>query len=94
MKQQSKILFAAALTAAMTAGLFSAPQAGSAPGDKTKGFFPVSVWYAGGKARAPCRDPQSLTFQPLTLRTGCSPRRSSVAKTPAILRFSPGRRVM
>jgi beta-galactosidase len=53
MRQRSKILFTAALTSALTAGLFGAPQAGSAPRDKTKGFFPVSVWYAGGKARAP-----------------------------------------
>ncbi|MGA2362268.1 MAG: beta-galactosidase [Candidatus Aminicenantales bacterium] len=53
MRQRSKILFATALTSALTAGLFGAPRAGSAPGDKTKGFFPVSVWYAGGKARAP-----------------------------------------
>ena len=30
----------------------TAPAAAAAP-DKTKGFFPVSVWYAGGKARAP-----------------------------------------
>ena len=29
----------------------AAPQA--VPADKTKGFFPVSVWYPGGKARAP-----------------------------------------
>ena len=28
------------------------PAAAAAP-DKTKGFFPVSVWYSGGKARAP-----------------------------------------
>jgi len=25
----------------------------AAAADKTKGFFPVSVWYAGGRARAP-----------------------------------------
>ncbi|TFG52530.1 MAG: hypothetical protein E4H35_09335, partial [Candidatus Aminicenantes bacterium] len=29
----------------------AAPQV--VPADKTKGFFPVSVWYPGGKARAP-----------------------------------------
>ena len=32
--------------------LFAAPAAAAAA-DKTHGFFPVSVWYAGGKARAP-----------------------------------------
>src|SRR5512144_347259 len=30
----------------------AAPGSAAAP-DKTRGFFPVSVWYAGGKARAP-----------------------------------------
>ncbi len=32
----------------------AAPATAAAPAaDKTKGFFPVSVWYSGGKARAP-----------------------------------------
>jgi hypothetical protein len=30
----------------------AAARAAAAP-DRTRGFFPVSVWYAGGKARAP-----------------------------------------
>ena len=40
------------LVALAAAGLAVAASAAPAP-DKTKGFFPVSVWYAGGKARAP-----------------------------------------
>ena len=40
------------LVALAAAGLAVAAVAAPAP-DKTKGFFPVSVWYAGGKARAP-----------------------------------------
>ena len=36
------------------AGLLAfAASAAAAPADRTRGFFPVSVWYAGGKARAP-----------------------------------------
>ena len=46
-------LFVAALVAALAAGLFGAPQAASKAVDRTPGFFPVSVWYSGGKARAP-----------------------------------------
>jgi len=42
-----------ALAARFTGGLLAGSGAGAAPGDKTRGFFPVSVWYAGGKARAP-----------------------------------------
>jgi beta-galactosidase len=53
MRQRNKILLATVLTVALTAGILGAAQAGSASGDRTKGFFPVSVWYAGGKARAP-----------------------------------------
>ncbi len=40
---------AVVLVLAVTAGLLAA----GAPPDKTRGFFPVSVWYSGGKARAP-----------------------------------------
>ncbi len=39
------------LGAAILSG--AAPAAAATDQDKTKGFFPVSVWYAGGKARAP-----------------------------------------
>jgi len=53
MKRTVKSLCGVMLVAALAAGLLGSPQAGSAPGDKTRGFFPVSVWYAGGKARAP-----------------------------------------
>jgi beta-galactosidase GanA len=36
------------------AGLLAlAASAATVPADRTHGFFPVSVWYAGGKARAP-----------------------------------------
>jgi beta-galactosidase GanA len=42
-----------AVVAVIAAGLFGAAVSAPAPADKTKGFFPVSVWYAGGKARAP-----------------------------------------
>ena len=38
---------------ALAAGLMGSAAAGPAAVDKTKGFFPVSVWYAGGTARAP-----------------------------------------
>ena len=41
---------AVALAVMTVAALTAAPVR---PGDKTKGFFPVSVWYAGGTARAP-----------------------------------------
>ncbi len=40
------------ILAALALFLGSLPAAAAAP-DKTKGFFPVSVWYSGGKARAP-----------------------------------------
>ena len=33
--------------------LIGAAASGAAAADRTRGFFPVSVWYAGGKARAP-----------------------------------------
>jgi len=48
-----KSAFVVALVAALAAGLQGASQAASKPMDKTRGFFPVSVWYSGGKARAP-----------------------------------------
>lgn len=38
---------------AVTAGLLGVAFSQAAPPDKTKGLFPVSVWYSGGKARAP-----------------------------------------
>jgi len=41
------------LMLAVTAGFLAAAAAPAAPPDKAKGFFPVSVWYSGGKARAP-----------------------------------------
>jgi beta-galactosidase len=42
------------LAALAVAGLLAlAASAAAAPADRTRGFFPVSVWYAGGKARAP-----------------------------------------
>jgi beta-galactosidase GanA len=44
---------AAILLVASAAGLFGALSSAAAPADRTKGFFPVSVWYSGGKARAP-----------------------------------------
>ena len=46
-------LVVVALVAALAASLFGAPQAPSKPVDRSRGFFPVSVWYSGGKARAP-----------------------------------------
>ncbi len=39
-----------ALAVMIVAALSAAP---ARPGDRTKGFFPVSVWYAGATARAP-----------------------------------------
>jgi beta-galactosidase len=41
------------LLAAAASLLASSAAAQAPPPDKTRGFFPVSVWYAGGKARAP-----------------------------------------
>jgi beta-galactosidase len=52
MKRLRRIGILPALVALFAAGLAVAAAAAPAP-DKTKGFFPVSVWYAGGKARAP-----------------------------------------
>jgi len=52
MKRIRRIGILPALVALAAAGLAVAADAAPAP-DKTKGFFPVSVWYAGGKARAP-----------------------------------------
>ncbi len=49
-------LILGALAASFAAGGPGASPASPAPSaaaDKAKGFFPVSVWYAGGKARAP-----------------------------------------
>ena len=43
----------AACFAAGASGASAASPTASPAADKTKGFFPVSVWYAGGKARAP-----------------------------------------
>ncbi|MGZ5497741.1 MAG: hypothetical protein ACXWHI_03395, partial [Candidatus Aminicenantales bacterium] len=43
----------ALILAATAALLGSASPASAAAPDKTQGFFPVSVWYSGGKARAP-----------------------------------------
>ena len=43
----------ALFTAALALSLLGSTPAAGAPADKTHGFFPVSVWYAGGKARAP-----------------------------------------
>jgi beta-galactosidase len=43
----------AVIALAMTSVLLGAVVSPASPPDKTKGFFPVSVWYAGGKARAP-----------------------------------------
>jgi beta-galactosidase len=53
MKRTVKSLCVAILAASLAGGLLGTARAGSPPEDKTKGFFPVSVWYAGGKARAP-----------------------------------------
>lgn len=43
----------AALCALAAAVLAQAAPGAAAAADGTRGFFPVSVWYAGGKARAP-----------------------------------------
>lgn len=47
----------AVLSAILAAGaavlVGAVPEPGDAAVDKTKGFFPISVWYAGGTARAP-----------------------------------------
>ncbi len=42
-----------ALAFALLGGRRHRCRARGAAADRTKGFFPVSVWYAGGKARAP-----------------------------------------
>jgi beta-galactosidase len=52
MKRLRRIGTLPALVALVAAGFAVAAAAAPAP-DKTRGFFPVSVWYAGGKARAP-----------------------------------------
>ncbi len=53
MRPRCPTAWSAAL-AASAALLFGAiPARGDAPADRTAGFFPVSVWYAGGTARAP-----------------------------------------
>jgi beta-galactosidase GanA len=46
-------LGAIAMALAATVVLFSAAPEPAVTPDRTRGFFPVSVWYAGGKARAP-----------------------------------------
>jgi beta-galactosidase len=51
MKRALRFLSVLMIVAALAAGLRAAAPA--APADRTKGFFPVSVWYAGGTARAP-----------------------------------------
>jgi beta-galactosidase GanA len=64
MKRTVKPLRVMILAVSLAAGLLGAPRAGFSSGDKTKGFFPVSVWYAGGKARAPMLEaviPESRT---------------------------------
>ncbi|MGZ5440030.1 MAG: beta-galactosidase, partial [Candidatus Aminicenantales bacterium] len=54
MKNAGPSARALALILAATAVLIgSASPASAAAPDKTQGFFPVSVWYSGGKARAP-----------------------------------------
>jgi len=47
------VVFALAFALLGGAAIAAAIAAGASAGDRTKGFFPVSVWYAGGKARAP-----------------------------------------
>jgi len=42
-----------AVAASLAAGGLLPLPASPAAADRTRGFFPVSVWYAGGKARAP-----------------------------------------
>ena len=52
MNKKVRLLAALFVVIALAAaGLRAAPP--SAAADRTKGFFPVSVWYAGGTARAP-----------------------------------------
>ena len=41
------------LVFALIPGFLRAAASQTVPADKAKGFFPVSVWYPGGKARAP-----------------------------------------
>ena len=53
MYRTSSLARAVILAFALTLGFLRVPLAQGAPPDKTKGFFPVSVWYSGGKARAP-----------------------------------------
>jgi hypothetical protein len=53
MHRTSSSTRAVILAFALTLGLLRVPLSPGAPQDKTKGFFPVSVWYPGGKARAP-----------------------------------------
>lgn len=50
MERKIRAGLALALAAATVGALTAAP---AQTGDKTRGFFPVSVWYAGGTARAP-----------------------------------------
>ncbi|MBE3129731.1 MAG: beta-galactosidase, partial [Acidobacteria bacterium] len=53
MHRTSSSARAVILAFALTLGFLRVPLSQGAPPDKTKGFFPVSVWYPGGKARAP-----------------------------------------
>jgi beta-galactosidase GanA len=53
MREQSTFFRPVILAAFLTAALLTPLLAESHPADKARGFFPVSVWYAGGKARAP-----------------------------------------
>ena len=53
MKKNVLRLSALAALAAWALCLSAGPEASAPPEDRTHGFFPVSVWYAGGKARAP-----------------------------------------
>jgi beta-galactosidase len=53
MRRTGRFFRAMIVIFALTRGLLVAAPSQTASADKTKGFFPVSVWYSGGKARAP-----------------------------------------
>jgi beta-galactosidase GanA len=53
MRKTGGILRTSILVAVLSVAVFAPARARSTPAGKTGGFFPVSVWYAGGTARAP-----------------------------------------
>jgi beta-galactosidase len=53
MRRTKRSILLLALMSALTGGLLADQPGGGGRIDKSHGFFPASVWYAGGKARAP-----------------------------------------